>query len=179
MLVLNNMKRIILTLSLIVIAALGCNFFSMEDVPSEEFIKQWKDAQAFIIEPIKITGIYKDMDVGAVVFKYTTAANKDKLWTLIQSNLKETKWKLVSESSNARDYERCFAKGDQSPDRPDMAMFSSAELMKIEYVPNKQMVIIGYVQADSSADETSFEATDVAKWAKKNIWPRLEKAKNE
>ena len=158
---------------------LACTMLTMGDVPSEELIRKWDDIQPFIIEPTKITGIYRNMDIDAIVFKYSTVADKAKFWAHLQSNLQETKWKLIAETSESRDYERRFSKDDQSPDRPDMAMFSSAELLKIEYLPGKQMAIVGYVQADSSAKDTSFAETDEAKWAEKQIWPRFNKAKNE
>lgn len=158
---------------------LGCTMLTMEDVPSEELIRKWDDIQPFIIEPSKITGIYRNMDIDAIVFKYSTIANKDKFWTRLQSNLQETKWQLIAETSDTRTYERRFSEGAQSPDRPDMALFSSAELLKLAYLPVKQMVVVGYVQADSSNKDISFAATDEAKWAEKQIWPRFNKAKNE
>jgi hypothetical protein len=151
----------------------------MEEIPTEEFIRKWNDAQPFIIEPTQIEGIYRNLDIDAVVFKYLTSTNEDEFWNILDSNIKETEWKLVAETSGSKDYERQFSKGDKSPNRPDMATFSSAEKMRIEYVSNRQMVIVGYVQADSSEKETSYEATDEAKWAQKEIWPRFDKVKNE
>lgn len=150
----------------------------MEDVPSEELIRKWDDIQPFIIEPGKITGIYRSADIDAIVFKYSTVADKAKFWAHLQSNLQGTKWKLITETSDSRAYERRFSKGDGSPGRPDIALFSSAELLKLEYLPGKQTVIVGYVQADSSEKDASFAATDEAKWAEKEIWPRFNKAKN-
>lgn len=152
---------------------------SMEDVPSEELIKKWDSIQPFIIEPIKITGIYRNIDIDAIVFEYSTIANKDKFWAHLQSNLQDTKWQLFAESSNYKTYERRFSKGDCSPERPDMSIFSSAELLKLEYLTDKQIVVVGYVQADSSENNSSFAVTDEATWAEKVIWPRFNKAKNK
>ncbi len=173
------MKWIALPLFFIMTGMLGCTMLSMEDVPSEELIKKWDTIQPFIIEPSKIMGIYRNIDIDAIVFKYSTIADRDKFWAHLKSNLQGTKWLLIAETSETRTYERRFSKGDQSPARPDMALFSSAELLKIEYLPGKQMVIVGYVQADSSEKDTSFAFTNEAKWAEKEIWPRFNKAKSE
>ncbi len=151
----------------------------MGDIPSEDIIRKWGDNKPVIIEPIKITGVYRNMDIDAVVFKYTTSMNKENFWTSLQSNLQETKWQLISEPSDFRTYERRFSKGAIPPGSPDMAIFSSAELLKVEYRSDKHMVIVGYVQADSSEKDISFAETDEAKWAEKEIWPRFNKAKNE
>ena len=134
------MKRIVLPLFCIMTGMLGCTLLSMGDIPSEDIIRKWGDNKPVIIEPIKITGVYRNMDIDAVVFKYTTSVNKENFWTSLQSRLQETKWQLISEPSDFRTYERRFSKGAKSPGSPDMAIFSSAELLKVEYRSDKRKI---------------------------------------
>lgn len=154
----------------------GCSWLSMEDIPSEEGIRKWRSTRPFIIEPVSITGIYRNMDMDAIVFRYVTTLNEDVFWERLQSGLRETKWWRVSNQPGTQTYERIFSKNDNAADRPDMAPFFSIEHLKIAYSTTDHRVTIGCIQADFSEDPIDFAGTDAAKWAEKIIWPRFAQA---
>lgn len=101
----------------------GCTWLCLEDIPSESAIRKWGSNRPFIIEPLSIAGIYRNMDQDAIVFRYVTAVDEDVFWERLQSGLRETKWRKVSNRSNIQSYERSFSKNDMSADRPDMSRF--------------------------------------------------------
>ena len=157
----------------------GCSWLSLEDVPSEEVIRKWRSTRPFIIEPVSITGIYRNQDQDAIVFRYVTTLNEDVFWERLQSGLRETKWRRVSNQSGIQTYERIFSKNDKSADRPDMARFFSIEHLKITYFATDHAVSIGCIQADFSQEPIHFDGTDAAKWAEKKVWPRLAQTKQK
>jgi hypothetical protein len=52
---------------LLCIAALGCNFMSMETVPTEESIRS--RLGIFIVEGVDVVGVYQNLDVDSLVFE--------------------------------------------------------------------------------------------------------------
>jgi len=119
-------------------------------------------------------GIYRNSDIDSIVFTYeTSVSDAAEFWYSLDANVATTKWNVVKVTADARAYERRYGKGDASPGRPDMAIFSSAELLRVAFVP-PQKVVVGYVQADASSKTTSFGETHEARWAEKVIWPRFE-----
>lgn len=145
----------------------------MERVPSSDGIRNHKVLSPFLLEAVEIRGVYQNLDVDSVVFSYTTSVpSADQLWERLDSVLKDSAWREIDGSNSIRRYERRFSKGKVGSDRPDTAMFSSAEEIRIGYTQGR--VIIAYVQADSSKEDTSFAATSEAKWAETVIWPKFE-----
>ena len=53
-----------------------------------------------------------------------------------------------------------------------MAIFSSAEETRISYQQGK--VVVAWVQADSSKEETSFAETSEAEFADRVVWPKFQ-----
>jgi peptide methionine sulfoxide reductase MsrB len=150
-----------------------------EDIPSEACIRRWKAVQPFMIEPRQLTGIYRNREIDAIIFHYSTNAATEQFWASLQSNIQETKWRIVTETPETREYERQFSKGEISPERSDMAIFSSAEKLKIDYLASMGMAIVAYVQADSSAAHIGFDDTREARWAAEELWPRFNTALNQ
>lgn len=168
------MKRIAKVLALATLMS-GCSFMSMEEVPSAPLIKKWDALAPFLVKDRTIRGIYRNIDIDSLVFSYETSATDAKdFWISVEANVATTKWSVVKSTPMTRDFERRFGKGDGSLGRPDMAIFSSAELLRVAFVP-PQKVVVGYVQADSLSKSTSFAETHEARWAEKAIWPRFEK----
>lgn len=165
--------RLTLILLLIFLQTPGCSWLSMEDVPSEEAIRKWGSTRPFIIDPVSIMGIYRNMDQDAIVFRYITDLNENIFLERLQSGLHGTKWRRMADRSTIQTYERFFSKNDTSADRPDMANFFSIEHLKIAYSAADHMVTIGCIQADFSEEPANFAATDAAKWAEREIWPRF------
>jgi hypothetical protein len=169
----DKMMRWVLITWVFLFETTGCTWLCLEDIPSESAIRKWGSNRPFIIEPLSIAGIYRNMDQDAIVFRYVTAVDEDVFWERLQSGLRETKWRKVSNRSNIQSYERSFSKNDMSADRPDMSRFFSIEHLEIAYSAADHAVTIGCIQADFSAEPDNFAATDAAKWAEKEIWPRF------
>jgi hypothetical protein len=60
-----------------------------------------------------------------------------------------------------------------------MAMFSSAEALRIVLVSGTNRVVVAYVQADSLEDDVSFEDTDEGRWAARVIWPKFDELRKQ
>ncbi len=147
----------------------GCNI-----KPSAEAIKNFKAMHPFLIRDSNIQGLYKYYDIDSVIFTYSTSAiNEDQFWNELEGNLKNSRWKETSRTSNMREFERIFSKSEVSPDRTDMARFSSAEQIRIVFLKEQNIVIVGWVQADSLEDIPTLSGTGEFKWAKNYFWPRF------
>lgn len=173
------MKVASIAVFLVLSALASCTMMHGEDVPSEECIRRWKAVQPFMIEPRQLTGIYKNREIDAILFHYSTHAAAEQFWTSLQSNIQGTKWRIITETSETREYERQFSKGEISPERSDMAIFSSVERLKIHYLTSMGMAIVAYVQADSSAAHIGFDDTREARWSAEELWPRFNNALNQ
>jgi hypothetical protein len=150
----------------------GCGI-SMERVPTALEIRANDTLSKFLIEPRKVYGHYQNLDVDCVVFSYLhNASSESEFWDKLDTALKGTDWKPVDTTGSIRRFERLFPKGKTTKDRPDMAMFSSAEQVRVGYKHSK--AVVSYVQADSSETHTTFAEADEAKWAEKIIRPKFE-----
>jgi hypothetical protein len=156
----------------------GCGMLATEEVPSAELIGKWRALQPFIVEPVKISGIYKDSDIDAIAFEYATGLERARFWARLESSLRNTRWRVIAETGQGREYERRFARDEPSPERPDAAAFSSVERLRIAYAAGKGKAVVCYVQADASAQAVTFAATPEALWAEKKLWPRCLSAEN-
>jgi len=142
----------------------GCGI-SLERVPTALEIRANDTLSKFLIDPREVYGDYQNLDVDAVVFSYLhTASSESEFWDKLGTALKGTDWKPVDTSGSTRRFERQFSKGTK--------MFSSAEQIRVGYKRSK--VVVGYVQADSSKEQSSFAETDEADWAERVIWPKFE-----
>ncbi|MGV3756690.1 MAG: hypothetical protein ACO1QS_15010 [Verrucomicrobiota bacterium] len=149
---------------LMFLAFTGCGI-SMERVPSAAEIRASKDLSIFLMEAGDIHGNYQNLDVDSTVFSYSHhIASENEFWDKLYIALKDTDWKPVDASGSIRRFERRFPKGTKA--------FSSAEQIRVGFKRSK--AVVGYVQADSSKEQTSFAETDGAKWAERVIWPKFE-----
>jgi hypothetical protein len=145
----------------------------MERVPSSSEIQNAPVWSQFLVEADDIRGSYQNLDVDCVVFSYSTGVQSaDAFWQKLNSSLKGTSWKEIEPTGSVKRFERRFAKGKGKGERTDMAIFSSAEQTRVSYKQGR--VIVAWVQADSSKDETSFAETSEARFADKVVWPKFQ-----
>ena len=150
----------------------GCNL-SMERIPTSAEIKNNKVLSQFLIEADEVQGHYQNMDVDSVVFSYSTRVQpEDAFWQKLNASLQGTSWKAMQPIGAVHRFERRFARGKGQGERTDMAMFSSAEETRISYQHGR--VVVAWVQADSSIEETSFAETSEARFADGVVWPKFE-----
>ena len=144
----------------------------MEQVPSTELIKNW--VGAFLVDAENIKGVYRNLDVDSLVFTYhTSAQTEEDFCSALALSLEKSKWQRTSNSIDFIEFRRFFKKGEISPERPDMEMFASYEMIRLNYNKSNKMVVVAYVQADTSDDVTLFEHTGEGKWAERVIWPKF------
>lgn len=128
----------------------------------------------FLIESGQITGVYQNLDVDSLIFTYSTAVKtKAEFEKALSSALQDSNWQRSTTDIAFVEFRRSFRKGEKSEDRPDMAIFSSFEVTRLAFAPERGVVVVAYVQADSSGDVSHFEDTGNGKWAKKVIWPKF------
>ena len=150
----------------------GCDFVSMEHVPSGEVIRGW--IQRFLVSPYQIQGVYRNMDIDSLVFTYTTKLDGEAaFWSGLQEGLQGSRWAEAELRGPVREYRRTYRKGEGDAERPDMSIFTSFEVARVFFEPKSRTVVVGYVQADGSSKDTKFEDTGECKWAEKAIWPRF------
>jgi len=171
--------RLIVELTFILaVFVTGCTVITMEETPTPEVIEKWMGD--FLIEPDQITGVYRNLDVDSLVFTYKTESTTAPAFEdALSSALQNSKWRRSQNVTDCIEFRRSFQKGERSDDRPDMAMFSSFEVAKLALAPDNTTVVVAYVQADGSGDETCFENTGEAKWADQVIWPKFDKLRAE
>lgn len=150
----------------------GCDALNMDSVPDEKVIREW--VGPFLVEADQIKGVYRNLDVDSLVLTYHTAAKTEKDFSdALSSALKNTRWKKAEDVTDLIEFRRSFKKGEQSAERPDMAMFASFEVVRLGFDPRGGTVVVAYVQADESSNVSRFEDTSEGRWAEKAIWPKF------
>lgn len=150
----------------------SCDFISMEQVPSSEAIRGWMGR--FLVSPDQVQGVYRNLDVDSLVFTYTSAAEGESaFWSTLEQNLHGSRWNESDRQGTLREYRRSYRKNEHDVERPDMAIFSSFEVVRIVFDSKSRRAVVAYVQADGSSNDTKFEETGEGKWADKAIWPRF------
>ena len=149
--------------ALVATVLVGCK----SRTPSPADIKAYKAVTPFLIRETSIRGVYWNIDVDSLVFTYTTSiAVEEDFWQRLAERIKGSQWHELEPGGRIRQFERTLPRGE--------AMFSSAEHLRIAYLDDKRTVVVAYVQADSSEEETSFSETNEARWADKWIWPMFD-----
>lgn len=156
----------------------GCSIITMEQVPSTDLIKKWMGS--FLIEADQIKGVYRNLDIDSVVFTYRTGATTEQDFAeSLVDNLADSKWQRQTEVTDFIEFRRVFAKGDTTAERPDMAIFTSLELVRLSFNPTNRTVTVAYVQADTSKNVSRFEETGEGKWAERTIWPKFDQLRKQ
>ena len=153
-------------------ALVGCK----SRIPTAADIKAYQALDPFLVAETDIRGVYENIDVDSLVFTYTTSvASEDELWKRLEENLRGSRWEELAKRGAVRQFERTYRRGETAPGRPDMPLFSSAELMRIAYLPRTREVVVGYIQADCSEEEVSFRDTAESRWGDRFIWPQFDR----
>ncbi len=111
-----------------VILLSGCDFMSMEQVPSSEAIRGWM--ARFLVSPDQIHGVYRNLDIDSLVFTYTSKVDGEvAFWSRLEDGLQGSRWTEAERRGAMREYRRSYRKGEGDAERPDMAIFSSFEAL--------------------------------------------------
>lgn len=150
----------------LLIALAGCDFLSMDYVPTHEQITKW--FPALLVDATNIKGIYGNQDVDSSVFSYETTAKAP--LQQISASLQSEGWKQQSGEESELSFERLRAP------KPGAMPFHSLEIARVFHAGHK--VCVGYLQLDS-ASGTFDRAKDVeSRWATNTLWPKYESCKN-
>lgn len=146
----------------------SCNSLDMETVPSAETIRSWKAIRPFLIAEKGITGIYQNFDVDSLIFIYSSSHKDERqLLEAIRGNITETKWREASnDACSYHQFERRFKMGEENPNRPDMSLFPSTEILRITLFPDRSIIVVGYLQSNGGAE---------LQWGERVLWPRYNK----
>lgn len=150
----------------VALALAGCDFLSMNYIPTQEQIAKW--FPALLVEPTNIKGIYGNQDVDSSVFSYETTAQGP--LKHISASLQTEGWKQQSGEGSERSFERLRAP------KPGGMPFHSLEIARVFQIGRK--VCVRYLQLDSITG-TFDRAKDVeSRWATNTLWPKYESCKN-
>jgi len=150
-------------------AVLSCNVPEMERVPTEEEVRNWPVLEPFLASPAEITGVYRNLDVDAVVFYYRcNLPTEAAFWAQLEEQATAGGWTAGASSGQAyRTYQRLQARGSKG--------FASAEEARIAYTPAR--VVVGYVQSDQwrETPKPVAEASE-GRFADEAVWPKFRAA---
>ncbi|MBI5503988.1 MAG: hypothetical protein HY899_04255 [Deltaproteobacteria bacterium] len=126
----------------------------------------------FLVSADQIQGVYRNLDVDSLVFTYSSRVDGEAaFWSGLEAGLRSSRWTETVRRGAMREYRRSYPKGEGDAERPDMAIFSSFEVARVFFDGKAKTVVMAYVQADGSSEDTKFEDTGESKWAEKTIWP--------
>lgn len=163
-----NLKQYLnVIIALMLILLISCERASdMDYIPTPAQIGSW--LPEFISDGGNVEGLYGNMDIDSVIFRYTLNAKgkisaNDILSNIIVQAEKEG-WVLVVRGSENMRFNRFRPSGN----------FFSSEDIRVVFIPKNLRVYVAWVQADSSKPVSRFEDTSEWKFAKRVIWPKLE-----
>jgi len=134
---------------------MGCDSLKMDYIPTPDQIHE--HFSSFLIDPIKIEGVYGNYDVDSVLFTYTSKNNEP---------IKELSKSLVSKQWIMH-----------KSSRTEAILYKTEKgLEVVKAGKGRSNLCIAWLQADGA---NSINAqTSETKWAKKHFWPKYEKCKN-
>jgi hypothetical protein len=142
------------------------DILSNEYVPTTEQIVARIHLRPFLVNASEIEGIYGNMDVDAVIFRYRTGERDlEAFLARVEEHRQGTQWTPLAPHGEFRRFQRVFPKGSR--------MFCSVEEVRLKHAPDGT-VLVGWVQADSSRDVHSLEECSESRFANSVVWPRLE-----
>ncbi len=163
----SNINWYLSTLLSLVMLIISCsNTFKMDYIPT--FVEIKSKLPEFIVDESQIEGLYGNMDVDSMIFRYTPKFNaqmskEDILWNIIVKA--QTKgWELVERKTSALRFNRFGP----------MGKFFNAEEVHIIIIQKNLRIYVAWVQADSMKSVSRFEDTTEWRFAKNVIWPKLE-----
>jgi len=144
----------------------GCGVLSDDYLPtSAEIIGAHN---SFLVAPEALTGHYGNMDVDAVVFSYKSGSpDADAFWNALESAVTAAKWEGTAAEDNERRYERLIPKTGER-------IFNSAEQARVSFNPSTNIVVVAWVQADSTEVLKRFDEASEAAFANRIVWPRFQ-----
>ena len=151
---------------LLILQLLSCGKeFRMDYVPTPEQVKS--TLPEFFIDESQIEGLYGNMDIDSMIFRYTykvsTQASAEAILSTIAENAQKKGWKLSKKQPTRLIFNRFGPRGK----------FFSSEEVRVEIVQKKLRVYVAWVQADSRKPVLRFEDTGESKFANRVIWPKL------
>lgn len=140
----------------------NCDYFSEDFVPNA-YAFDGKHPE-FVIDNKQMTGVYGNYDVDVrlvyyVISEKVTPSPLDR----ISEDTQRVGWNIESKNNSEIVFVRHFSKGEESPERADMLMFDSTEVARVNHIEDKNIIVIGYLQADGTGE---------IKWANKHFWWR-------
>ncbi len=137
--------------------------------PSAGSVRAHTALRPFQVQATKVKGLYGNLDVDSIVFRYTTtAADKASFRTKLIKQATAAGWTELPEKDSAIRFERLRKKGNH--------VFASAEEVRIKYSGDTKRVCVAWVQGDSVSDVASFAELSEAEFAESLIWPMLDEA---
>ncbi len=135
----------------------------MEYTPTAEDVRarsRW--VAAFIAHPQVIEGIYINMDVDSIVFRYTTTAPAEKVWSQVAAQAAGTGWKLQSRSPQQHVFVRTNG------------AVAGTEEARVTFA--RGTVVVGWIQVDHLHTGEACDSRSEDGFARRTLWPRYEAA---
>ena len=154
-------RRFVFASALVLVACVA-----MERIPTADEIRRSSAVQPFLVEYEELTGVYQNLDVDSLVFRYRTSSRPDAFWTALSRAAVQSGWdeRLHSRTPGQRAFDRLKPKGGLG--------FSSAEEVRVGVRGN--LVVVGYVQSDQNGERpVPVERANEGQWAQSRLWPRF------
>lgn len=144
----------------------GCDLLDMDYKPSAEQLRASTSVADLIVAPMHIEGIYGNVDVDSLVFRYTPARPIDQAWSTITVQASCAGWTLQNESPQRLVLRRVRVGG----------AFPSTEQVRI--CRTTQDIVVGYVQVDHLHEKGCHRWSE-DRFAENTLWPIFEQAVSE
>jgi hypothetical protein len=149
-------------------ASVGCA--EMERIPTHTEIREWPALQPFVLDPSSMTGVYRNIDVDAVVFHYESKITDEaQFWRQLRQQAHEAGW-LLAKRPEAGDGSRAYQAFQRLKQKGEL-MFASAEELRVAFLRDR--VVVAYVQSDQSGEPKPVSQAAEGRFANRQIWPRF------
>ena len=151
-------------------SAVSAACIQMERIPADTQIREWPALQPFVLHPNAITGVYRNFDVDAVVFHYTSKITDEAaFWRQLRQQAQEAGW-LPAEGPEAGNSSRAYEAFQRLKPKGEW-MFASAEELRVAFLRDR--VVVAYVQSDQRGEPKPVSQAAEGRFANRQIWPRF------
>ena len=156
--------KIAAAVGILLVAIAGCDSEFTYN-PTLEEIRTHRWIESFVVDPSAVQGLYRNSDVDALLFRYSTSVPRSTVWTRISEQTKRDGWTLMGEDEQLRTFRRIRTGG----------AYPSTEEVRV--APLRTDILVGYVQVDH-LHENGFHRGTEDGWAK-TFWSMFEDARRD